>query len=56
MSFERVGSETVWEGRIGTVRLDRFRYPDGDEAQREVVAHAAGLPEAWITALGRGPG
>ena len=39
MTFERVGSETVWEGRIGTVRVDTFRYEDGEEAEREVVAH-----------------
>jgi 8-oxo-dGTP pyrophosphatase MutT (NUDIX family) len=36
---EKIGSETVWEGRIATVRVDRFRYEDGDEAEREVVAH-----------------
>jgi 8-oxo-dGTP pyrophosphatase MutT (NUDIX family) len=36
---ERVGSDTVWEGRIATVRVDRFRYEDGEEADREVVAH-----------------
>jgi 8-oxo-dGTP pyrophosphatase MutT (NUDIX family) len=37
--MEKVGSETVWEGRIATVRVDRFRYDDGDEADREVVVH-----------------
>jgi ADP-ribose pyrophosphatase len=36
---ERTASETVWEGRIATVRVDRFRYDDGEEADREVVAH-----------------
>jgi len=39
VAFERVGSETVWEGRIATVRVDRFRYADGKEAEREVIAH-----------------
>jgi 8-oxo-dGTP pyrophosphatase MutT (NUDIX family) len=39
MSFEKLGSETVWQGRIGTVRVDTFRYPDGEQAQREVIAH-----------------
>jgi 8-oxo-dGTP pyrophosphatase MutT (NUDIX family) len=39
MSFERIGSETAWEGRIASVRVDRFRYDDGDEAEREIVAH-----------------
>ena len=39
MTFERIGSETAWEGRIATVRVDRFRYDDGQEAEREIVAH-----------------
>ena len=39
MSFERVESETVWEGRIATVHVDRIRYDDGEEAERERVAH-----------------
>jgi 8-oxo-dGTP pyrophosphatase MutT (NUDIX family) len=37
--FERIGSRTAWEGRIATVRVDRFRYEDGEEAEREIVAH-----------------
>jgi 8-oxo-dGTP pyrophosphatase MutT (NUDIX family) len=36
---ERVNSDTVWQGRIATVRVDRFRYADGGEADREIVAH-----------------
>ncbi len=39
MSFERIASETAWEGRIASVRVDRFRYADGGEAEREIVAH-----------------
>jgi ADP-ribose pyrophosphatase len=39
MAFERVDSKTVWEGHVATVRVDRFRYDDGEEADREVVAH-----------------
>jgi 8-oxo-dGTP pyrophosphatase MutT (NUDIX family) len=39
VAFERLDSETVWEGRIASVRVDRFRYDDGEEAEREVVAH-----------------
>jgi 8-oxo-dGTP pyrophosphatase MutT (NUDIX family) len=39
MAFERVGSETVWEGQIAAVRVDRFRYTDGEEADREVISH-----------------
>ena len=37
--FERTGSETKWEGRIGTVRVDSFRHEDGEEVEREVVGH-----------------
>jgi 8-oxo-dGTP pyrophosphatase MutT (NUDIX family) len=37
--MERIDSETVWEGHVGSVRIDRFRYEDGEEAKREVVAH-----------------
>jgi len=37
--MERIGSDTIWSGRIATVRVDRFRYPDGEEADREIVAH-----------------
>ena len=39
MSFERIDSKTVWEGKIATVHVDRVRYDDGDEAERERVAH-----------------
>jgi ADP-ribose pyrophosphatase len=37
--FERVESQTVYEGRIATVRIDRIRYEDGSESEREVVSH-----------------
>jgi ADP-ribose pyrophosphatase len=39
MRFERVGGEEVWSGRIATVFVDRFRYGDGEEAEREIVRH-----------------
>ncbi|GAC1320706.1 MAG: NUDIX hydrolase [Thermoleophilaceae bacterium] len=39
MSFERIGSRVIWSGRIATVRVDRFRYDDGEQAEREIVAH-----------------
>ncbi len=39
MSFERIASRKVWEGKIATVRVDRFRFEDGEEADREIVAH-----------------
>jgi ADP-ribose pyrophosphatase len=37
--FERLGSETVWTGKIASVRVERFRHEDGEEVTREVVAH-----------------
>src|ERR671936_1097211 len=39
MGFERIGGQEVWQGRIAKVRVDRFRYDDGEEAEREIVAH-----------------
>jgi ADP-ribose pyrophosphatase len=48
MTFERLESETVWEGRIAVVRRERWREEDGEEAEREVVGHpgAVGIV-AW---------
>jgi len=48
MSFERVECETVWEGRIATVRRERWREDDGEVVEREVVGHpgAVGIV-AW---------
>jgi ADP-ribose pyrophosphatase len=37
--MERVGGEVAWEGRIVKVRIDRFLYDDGEEAEREIVEH-----------------
>jgi ADP-ribose pyrophosphatase len=39
VSFERVGSEEVWSGRIASVRKERFRHDDGEVVDREVVSH-----------------
>jgi ADP-ribose pyrophosphatase len=37
--IERIGSTTIWEGVVGRVRIDEFRYPDGSTSKREVVGH-----------------
>ena len=37
--MERIGSEVTHTGKMVTVRVDSFRYPDGSEHEREVVAH-----------------
>src|SRR3954463_16431961 len=39
MAFERLGGKTVYEGKIATVRVDKFRFDDGEEADREIVEH-----------------
>jgi 8-oxo-dGTP pyrophosphatase MutT (NUDIX family) len=36
---ERVSSRTVYEGPIATVRIDEYRYDDGEVAERQVVGH-----------------
>ena len=37
--FKPLGGRTVFEGRIIDVRVERFRFEDGDEVQREVIRH-----------------
>jgi 8-oxo-dGTP pyrophosphatase MutT (NUDIX family) len=37
--FERIGSKEVWSGKIARVFIDRFRYEDGTEKDREVIRH-----------------
>ena len=37
--FERIGGEEVWRGKIARVHVDRFRYDDGTEKDREVIRH-----------------
>jgi 8-oxo-dGTP pyrophosphatase MutT (NUDIX family) len=43
--FERIGGRTIYEGKIVTLAIDRFRFADGDEVEREVIRHkgAAGI-------------
>lgn len=38
-SFEAIGGETVYHGRIVDVRVERFRHADGGEVAREIVRH-----------------
>jgi 8-oxo-dGTP pyrophosphatase MutT (NUDIX family) len=37
--MERIDSKVVYEGKIATVRAERFRYADGSTSEREVVEH-----------------
>jgi ADP-ribose pyrophosphatase len=43
--FEPLDGRTVHDGRIVTLRIERFRYADGEEVEREIVRHdgAAGI-------------
>jgi 8-oxo-dGTP pyrophosphatase MutT (NUDIX family) len=54
--FERIGAETIWEGKIVRVGVERFRYADGEEVMREKVWHpgAVGIlpvdaDTVWLT-------
>ena len=37
--FEKIGTETIYEGKFLDVRRDRFRFEDGEEVDRELVGH-----------------
>ncbi len=38
-SIEPLGGETVYDGRLIQVRVERFRHADGEEVTREIVRH-----------------
>ena len=37
--MEPINSRTVYEGRMIDVRVDEFRYDDGETAEREIAVH-----------------
>jgi ADP-ribose pyrophosphatase len=39
MSFEALGGESLYKGKIVDVRVERFRHSDGEEVTREIVRH-----------------
>jgi ADP-ribose pyrophosphatase len=41
--FERIASETTYEGGFIQVRKDTFRHEDGEDAEREIVAHTGAV-------------
>jgi ADP-ribose pyrophosphatase len=56
MGFEHLGGEIMFEGKIATVSIERYRHDDGAEVAREKVGHpgAVGmLPvdehHVWLT-------
>jgi 8-oxo-dGTP pyrophosphatase MutT (NUDIX family) len=38
-SFEPLGGESLYKGKIVEVRVERFRHADGEEVSREIVRH-----------------
>jgi 8-oxo-dGTP pyrophosphatase MutT (NUDIX family) len=38
-NFERLGSESLFDGKFISVRLDTFRHEDGEIVRRELVGH-----------------
>jgi 8-oxo-dGTP pyrophosphatase MutT (NUDIX family) len=53
--FEALGGETVYDGRIVDVRMERFRHADGEEVSREIVRHKGAVAvvarderEVWL--------
>jgi ADP-ribose pyrophosphatase len=38
-AVQTLGGETVFNGRLIEVRIERFRHPDGEEVSREIVRH-----------------
>jgi 8-oxo-dGTP pyrophosphatase MutT (NUDIX family) len=56
MGFEALGREIVFEGKIATVSIERYRHDDGEEVTREKVSHpgAVGIlavdeEHVWLT-------
>jgi 8-oxo-dGTP pyrophosphatase MutT (NUDIX family) len=54
--FERVGAQTMWEGKIIRVGVETFRHADGEQVTREKVWHpgAVGIlavdgTHVWLT-------
>src|ERR671931_609892 len=37
--FEHLGGRTVYDGRIVSLHVERYRFPDGEEVEREVIRH-----------------
>jgi 8-oxo-dGTP pyrophosphatase MutT (NUDIX family) len=54
--FEAIGAETIWDGKMFRVGVERFRFSDGEEVSREKVWHpgAVGVvalddEHVWLT-------
>lgn len=51
--FETASSETVYQGAILALRVDKVRMPGGDTAKREVVEHFGAVSVAAVDDDGR---
>ncbi len=56
MSLRSTGAETVWEGKMIRVGIERYRHQDGEEVAREKVWHPGAVAilavdetEVWLT-------
>jgi 8-oxo-dGTP pyrophosphatase MutT (NUDIX family) len=56
MGFERIDSKEIWQGHIAEVRVDTFRYDDGEEATREIVGHPGAVTILPFDPPSRGAG
>jgi ADP-ribose pyrophosphatase len=43
MKFQLIDSQTRFEGRIVTLKENRYRYADGGEADREIIEHGGAV-------------
>ena len=41
--FQRIDGETVFDGKLFRVSVERFRHADGEEATREIVRHGGAV-------------
>jgi 8-oxo-dGTP pyrophosphatase MutT (NUDIX family) len=39
MTFKRIDGKEIWQGHVANIRVDRFRYHDGEVVERDVIEH-----------------
>jgi len=53
MSFEMIGTKTVYEGRVFNIRLNQIRLPNGRSIQVDIVEHRSSVTLVPIDYDGR---
>ena len=48
-----VGSRSIYQGHVVTLRVDELRYPNGQEVEREIIDHPGAVVIAALDARGR---